>query len=54
MFVILYLKTLHVKYIRDETGSTLWSECSLGYVMCRHLHRKLSQGEHFNSIKSIL
>ena len=43
MFLRFYLKTLHVKYVRDETGSTLWSECSLAYVMCLHLHRKLKE-----------
>ena len=28
MFLRFYLKTLYIKYVRDETGSTLYSECS--------------------------
>ena len=52
MFLRLYLKTLHIKHVRDETGSTLWSECSLTYVMC--LPTLKAEGKYFDSIKSIL
>ena len=52
MFLRFYLKTLHIKYVRDETGSTLYSECSSAYGMC--LHHTKAEGKYVDSIKSIL
>lgn len=41
MFMLLYLKIFHAKYIRDEIMPTLWNEWS--YLMCCHICKSSSR-----------